>query len=245
MGGGVEGLDAPAFTPLGDPTPPPTQGGPTPQAQPWKPQGAPQQVAPPTQHNPQVLFSTDPNEAPQPPDPPAGYVPPMGAGAVGPGAAYLGQAEGQPFFRDDDSSNFVPEEEGEPLSPEEEVNFATLLTCGRRTKSVKILDHMVVVQSLNCDDDLRIGLYVKPYIGSLGEQRSYQVGVAAAGLRTIDGKSFVTTLFEEADQDALFQEKVDKISKMYPHVVSRIYRAVMDAEKEFVELVTRLGKLNG
>ena len=138
-----------------------------------------------------------------------------------------------------------PEEEVTELSPEEQVMFASLLTCGRRSKVVHILDHTVVVQTLCGDDDLRIGLYVKEYQGSLGEQRAYQIAVAAAGIRTIDGKPLTTTLYAEADNDALFQEKVAKVSKMYPTVINRIYRAVMDAEKEFVELATKLGKLDG
>ena len=94
-------------------------------------------------------------------------------------------------------------------------------------------------------DDLRIGLFAKPYAESVGEQRAYQIAVAAAGLRSIDGKPFVPTLFAEADLDALFDEKCQKVAKMYPHVVQRIYRAVLDAEKEFVSLVDRLGKSTG
>lgn len=139
----------------------------------------------------------------------------------------------------------VEQEAGEELSPEEEVMFASLLTCGRRTKTVKVLDHVVVVQTLNCDDDLRIGLWAKPYVDSLGEQRAYQIGVAAAGIRSIDGRPFVATLYEGADESALFDEKAAKVSKMYPHAVQRIYRAVLDAEKEFVSLVERLGKSSG
>lgn len=138
-----------------------------------------------------------------------------------------------------------PEDEGESLSPEEEIMFSSLLTCGRRTKTVKVMDHTVVVQSLNNDDDLRIGLWIKEYQGSLGEQRAYQVGVAAAGIRSIDGKPVVKTLFQEADLDALFAEKVAIVIKMYPHATRRIYEAVIDAEKEFIQLVDTLGKSNG
>ena len=53
------------------------------------------------------------------------------------------------------------------------------------------------------------------------------------------------SLYAEADNDALFQQKVTKVAQMYPTVINRIYRAVMDAEKEFVELATKLGKLDG
>lgn len=137
------------------------------------------------------------------------------------------------------------ENPGEELSPEEEVMFSTLLTCGKRSKTVKILDHIVVVETVNGDDDLRIGLYAKPYVGTLGEQRAYQIAVAAAGLRSINGKPVVQTLYADADLTALFEEKVAIVAKMYPHVIQRMYRAVLDAEKEFAELVERLGKSNG
>lgn len=135
--------------------------------------------------------------------------------------------------------------QGEELSPEEQVMFASLLTCGRRSKTVAILDHTVVVQTLCGDDDLRIGLYVKEYMGTAGEQRAYQIAVAAAGIRTIDGKPLVNGLYEQADEAALFDQKVTRVAKMYPTVINRIYRAVLEAEQEFVELATRLGKFNG
>ena len=180
---------------------------------------------------------TDPElVAPQaPPEPPEAFVPPTGAFAA------MEDQEGGVLVGDP-----LPEaEEVTELSPEEEVMFASLMTCGRRTKVVHILDHTVVVQTLCGDDDLRIGLYVKEYVGSMGEQRAYQIAVAAAGIRTIDGQPLVQSLYAEADNDALFQQKVTKVAQMYPTVINRIYRAVMDAEKEFVELATKLGKLDG
>lgn len=138
------------------------------------------------------------------------------------------------------------DEQGEELSPEEQVMFSSLLTCGRRTKTLTVFEHTVVVQTLCCDDDLRIGMRVKDYQGTSGEQRAYQVAVVAAGLRTIDNQPLVApTLFENADPEALYEEKFKKVSKMYPTVVSQIYRAIMDAEVEFVKLATRLGKLDG
>jgi hypothetical protein len=131
------------------------------------------------------------------------------------------------------------------LSPEEQIMFASLLTCGRRSKTIRLFDHTVVVQTLCCDDDLRVGLYAKDFVGSLGEQRAYQVAVAAAGIRTIDGRPVVEGLFEQVGDDALFDQKVLKVASMYPHVVNRIYRAILEAEQEFIELSTKLGKFDG
>ena len=185
------------------------------------------ELAPPEQY----LASTDPQEGPL--VSPLAQAPPSGA--------IEGPREEDHRLVDDP----VVEEVEEELSPEEQVMFASLLTCGRRTKAITLFDHTVVVQTLCGDDDLRIGLYAKEYVGSLGEQRAYQIGVAAAGVRTIDGRPFVDSLFEGAEESALFDQKATKMAKLYPTVINKIYRAVLDAEKEFVELATRLGKLDG
>lgn len=173
-------------------------------------------IAPP---NPMVMNSTDPTEVPPPPPPSPGE-------------------EGERGGR------LVVEETAE-LSPEEQLTFASLLTCGRRTKTLHILDHTVVVQTLCGSDDLRIGLYAKPYGETVGEQRAYRIAVCAAGIVSIDGQPLVGSLFEQADNDALFDQKVKIVEKMYPTVITAIYKGVLEAEKEFVELVTRLGKSFG
>jgi hypothetical protein len=126
-----------------------------------------------------------------PPPLPPPYVPPTESGPI--------RVDG------DEQSRVVGELDGaDELSPEEALTFSSLLTCGRRSKTVTIYDHPVVVQTLSADDDLRIGLYAKEYVGSLGEQRAYQVGVAAAGIRSIDGQPFVKGVFEKRDEDAMF-----------------------------------------
>ncbi len=187
-------------------------------------------IAPPQPFDPeQYLASTDPDEGPL--ISPMAQQPPPGEELYEGDHRYVGP-------------ELPPEQEQTELSPEEQVTFASLLTCGRRSKTITIMDHSVVVQTLCGDDDLRIGMYVKDYQGSLGEQRAYQIGVVAAGIRSIDGKPMVQPLFE-TEADVLFDEKVAKVAQMYPTVINKIYRAVMDAEKEFVELATKLGKLDG
>lgn len=182
-----------------------------------------------------------------PPEAPEAFLPPPGERQYVPDEMIPKgpQSEAEDQIIDQVNATTPEEDPGEELSPEEELMFSTLLTCGRRSKTVKILDHTVVVETVNGDDDLRIGLYAKPYVGSLGEQRAYQIAVAAAGLRSIDGKPVVTTLYQDADPSGLFDEKAAIVQRMYPHVIQRIYRAVVDAEKEFAELVDRLGKSNG
>lgn len=170
---------------------------------------------------PQAMPNLNPTEVPAPPPGP-------------------GQEEQGPAIEE-----MTPDAERVELSPEEQLTFASLLTCGQRSKTLHILDHTVVVHSLSAADDLRVGVYAKPYAGTVGEQRAYQIAVAAAGLRSIDGQPVINSLYEKADEAALFDQKVKMVEKMYPTVVNRIYKGVLESEVEFVDLVARLGKSFG
>lgn len=69
------------------------------------------------------------------------------------------------------------EEEVTELTDEERVLFQSLMTVGRRSKSIDVMGHTVVIQSLRVADDLRIGLWCKKYEETRGFQRAYQQGV--------------------------------------------------------------------
>ena len=49
------------------------------------------------------------------------------------------------------------------LTDEERMLFVSLVTCGKRSKIIEVLGHSVGIESLNSEDDLRIGLYTKEY----------------------------------------------------------------------------------
>lgn len=132
------------------------------------------------------------------------------------------------------------------LSPAERHDFATLLTCGRRSKTISVMGHPVVIQTLKTGDEMRVGLYTKKYLESqLGFQRAYQVAVCAAGIRELQGKPLFRELREVTDEDEIFDKSVDAVKELYPIVVTQIYQAIMDLEREFAELALKLGKLSG
>lgn len=140
----------------------------------------------------------------------------------------------------------APAEVVTELTDEERVWFTTLLTCGRRHKIITVMgDHKVAIQTLNSDDDLRIGLYTKDFKDSDAYPRAYQIAVCAAGIRTIDNRPLYQPISEEEDDGAVFAEKVSRMSKFYPVVITEIYRAIMDLDNEFAELARKLGKLSG
>lgn len=132
------------------------------------------------------------------------------------------------------------------LTDQERADFASLLTCGRRSKTITVMGHPVVIQTLTTADEMRIGLFTKRYLDSqLGFQRAYQVAVCAAGVREVQGRPLTSSLFESTSDDQLFDKAVEEVQKLYPIVVTQVYQAIMDLEREFAELAIKLGKLPG
>jgi len=131
------------------------------------------------------------------------------------------------------------------LTDEERGWFETLLTVGRRSKTITVLGHEVVIQNLNTDDDLRIGLFCKEFQGAPpADSRSYQLATCAAGVRSVDGVPLYQPLGETSDQE-MFDQKIARLRKYYPVTITQIYREILALDGEFVELATKLGKLNG
>jgi hypothetical protein len=132
------------------------------------------------------------------------------------------------------------------LTSEERRDFSALMTCGRRSKTITVMGHPVVIQTLTTADEMRIGLFTKTYSDTqLGFQRAYQVAVCAAGIREVQGKPLFTSLREVTSEDEIFDKSVEEVRKFYPVVVTQIYQGIMDLEREFAELAIKLGKLSG
>jgi hypothetical protein len=131
------------------------------------------------------------------------------------------------------------------LSEEDRRAFDTLLTCGRRTKTIEVMGHKVTIESLNVDDDLRIGVYCKEYRDSDAFPRAIQVATCAAGIRAINNRPMYSALSSDESSESIFQIKVDKLAKYYPIVITEIYREILNLDAEFAELAMKLGKLKG
>lgn len=139
-----------------------------------------------------------------------------------------------------------PETEVTELTDEERRDFASLMTCGRRSKTITVMGHPVTIQTLTTADEMRVGLFTKRYGDTqLGFQRAYQVGVCAAGIREVQGKPLTPSLREITSDDEAFDKAAEAVQEFYPIVVTQVYQAIMDLEREFAELAIKLGKLKG
>lgn len=156
---------------------------------------------------------------------------------------------------------FVPEEREKVATPEQEAAaegeevteltdeergwFETLLTVGRRSRTISVMGHEVVIQNLNTDDDLRIGLFCKEFQGAPpADARAYQLATCAAGVKTVDGLPLYQPLGHADDQE-MFDQKVNRLRQYYPVVITQIYREILSLDGEFMELAQKLGKLKG
>lgn len=160
----------------------------------------------------------------------------------------------EPFYSEGEERQKVatPEEElaatGEEvteLSAEERGWFEALLTVGRRAKTITVMGHEVVIQNLNTDDDLRIGLFCKEFQAAPpADSRAYQLATCACGVRSVDGLPLYQPLGNTSEQE-MFDQKVAKLRQYYPVVITQIYREILALDGEFMELAQKLGKLNG
>lgn len=136
------------------------------------------------------------------------------------------------------------EEEVVELNDEEATLFRDLLTVGKRSKTFEVFGHSVVLETLSVRDEMRVGLSVKEYKQTEGFARAYQSAVVASAIRSIDGESWDTPLYPN-DSNAEFERRLDKVRSMYPIVVNVIYAKYNELEGEFVQLLQKLGKVNG
>jgi len=154
---------------------------------------------------------------------------------------------GEPVAQEDIPEPPPPAEEEEvtELTDEERNTFKQLLTVGRRTKTFDLFGHTVTVQSLRVSDDLRIGMYCRDHAGSTMAFRATQLATCAAGLQAIDGAPLYQPLTATESEDEIFNKKVEILKDYYPVTIEKIYRAIIELDIEFGQLLEKLGKLEG
>jgi hypothetical protein len=130
------------------------------------------------------------------------------------------------------------------LTDDERLDFSSLLTVGKRSKKIMIADHEVTIETLTVADEMRIGLYTKPHMGSQGFSHAYRVGVLASGIREVNGQPLFRTL-KQLNKEEYFDKAVGIIEEYYPIVVDRIFTEIMNLDREFAELAIKAGKLPG
>ena len=145
-------------------------------------------------------------------------------------------------LEDPENQQKAPSEDITELTDEERKQLVSLMSLGKRIKSVEVLGHEVVLSSLMSEDELLIGEYVKPYMDTLAQARAYQIATVAASVRRVDGEQWGVSLSEHPAPEEEFFLRVEKVRKLHPLVLQYIFNECRTIETEFAELARKLGK---
>ncbi|QZE10468.1 tail assembly chaperone [Mycobacterium phage ScoobyDoobyDoo] len=140
-----------------------------------------------------------------------------------------------------------PKEPEVTLTAEERRDLETLVTVGRRYKTIKVFDHDVRIRTLKTGDEINIGVYTKPYLESHAFARAHQIAVVASGIVEItkDGveQPLWSSLKQITDPEEIFNRNAEALLQFHPPAVVKIYDGIMELEREFADLAVKLGKL--
>jgi len=130
------------------------------------------------------------------------------------------------------------------LTPEESEDFRNLLVVGRLAETISVLGHTVTLRTLSVEEDLAVGLIIKPYLGSNSYERAYRTAICAASIREIDGEPFGEPLSSDVNAYETLEFKFKKITKYYPILLDEVYKRFTELEKQLLPTVSRLGKIS-
>jgi len=130
-------------------------------------------------------------------------------------------------------------------SEEERDLFANFLNVGKQTKTITVMGHKVGIESLNIDDNLRIGTFTKDYLGTEAYAEAVRVATCAAAIRTVNGRPLYTPFSQDESPESIFEARLQKLLKAHTSIVMETYPHVLNLDVKFAELAIQLGKLKG
>jgi len=135
-------------------------------------------------------------------------------------------------------NKFTPVE----LSPEEQQNFESLISFGKKEKLDEVFGHSIYISTLTVEEELQVGLLVKPYLNTDAYYRAYKTAVVAASVKEIDGQPIYTPMSPREDSNHIMRMKWDKIKTYYPIIVDSMYNCVTKLEEELGPLIEKIAK---
>lgn len=130
------------------------------------------------------------------------------------------------------------------LTEEESEIFSNLLFIGRKSKTIGIAGHRILIETLTTDVELQLGLLTKEFQGSDGYSRAYKAAIVAASIREIDGRPLYQALSSDESEDVAYvvRKKFERVQKYYPVLLEMIYTQIVEMEKELFPLAEKLKK---
>jgi len=148
---------------------------------------------------------------------------------------------------DDDEEITSPVTEIDDLTPvhlteDEQQNFESIITFGKKTAVDEVFGHSVFLSTLTVEEELQIGLLVKPYLNTDAYYRAYKTAVVAASVKEIDGQPVYQPMSAHEDSNQIMRKKWDKIKTFYPIIVDSMYNCVTRLEEELGGLIEKISR---
>jgi hypothetical protein len=148
-----------------------------------------------------------------------------------------------------DNDEEIPPDAPEPdglipveLTEEEQQNFENILTFGKKTALDEVFGHSVYLSTLTVEEELQVGLLVKPYLNTDAYYRAYKTAVVAASVKEIDGQPLYQPMSAHEDSNSIMRKKWDKVKTYYPVIVDSMYNCVTKLEEELGGLIEKISR---
>jgi hypothetical protein len=149
-----------------------------------------------------------------------------------------------------DGSEPQPEPDGteeapaEPsFDPKHRQDFQGLLYLGALTKTVEIYGHEFEIRTINTDEILQVGLFIKEFNDTIATGKAYATAVVAAAVVNVDGRPLPKP-YQDSDEvgDTPLRHRFRVVNQWYPHVIDVLYSEYLALESRAAEVFEALGK---
>lgn len=122
-------------------------------------------------------------------------------------------------------------------------DFEGLLYLGALQDEFPWMGHTFSIRTLTVDETLEIGLLVKRYEGTIGENRAFLTATVAAALERVDGRAVHSPL---GPQDSVLEDKFRYVRQgWYSWTIDRVYNQLMALEARVAQIVEAMGEVSG
>lgn len=148
-----------------------------------------------------------------------------------------------------DGSEPQPEPDGTeeaPLpsfDPKHRQDFQGLLYLGALTKTVDLYGHEFEIRTLNTDEILQVGLFIKDFNDTIATGKAYATAVVAASVVNVDGRPLPKPYSDDTEVgDTPLRHRFRVVNQWYPHVIDVLYSEYLALEGRAAEVFEALGK---
>lgn len=124
--------------------------------------------------------------------------------------------------------------------------FTGLIFLGALKRSFVWLGHSFVVRTLTADEMMNVGLVIRPYMGTIGEQRAYTTAMVAACILTIDGQELPIPVGLGTDDMAWLDMRFQYVRRnLLDFTIDRIYTTYLELRQVVEQVVAAMEKASG